>query len=134
MTSWLIDKSALARMGSARDAELWFSRVERGLVQIATPTLLEVGYSALNRVDWESKLRRPPVHLMPLAILTPRAEARALDVQAELATHGQHRAPSVADLLIAVIAEEWGLTVLHVDKDFEMIAKITGQPVERLAL
>jgi hypothetical protein len=27
-----------------------------------------------------------------------------------------------------------GLTVLHADKDFEVIAKITGQPVERLAI
>jgi hypothetical protein len=26
------------------------------------------------------------------------------------------------------------LTVLHLDKDFELIAEITGQPVERLAL
>ena len=25
-----------------------------------------------------------------------------------------------------------GLTVLHLDKDFEIIADITGQPVERL--
>ncbi|MFT4157129.1 MAG: hypothetical protein QM630_04265 [Microbacterium sp.] len=62
MTSWLVDKSALALMGRARDAELWFSRIERGLVQIATPTLLEIGFSVVNRVDWESKLRRPPVH------------------------------------------------------------------------
>jgi hypothetical protein len=25
-----------------------------------------------------------------------------------------------------------GLTVLHIDKDFELIAEITGQPTERL--
>jgi hypothetical protein len=25
-----------------------------------------------------------------------------------------------------------GLTVLHVDKDFELIASLTGQPIERL--
>ena len=35
-------------------------------------------------------------------------------------------------------AAEWAararLTVLHVDKDFDLIASITGQPVERLAL
>jgi len=32
---------------------------------------------------------------------------------------GQHPAPSVPDLLIAATAELSGLTVLHLDKDFE---------------
>jgi hypothetical protein len=27
-----------------------------------------------------------------------------------------------------------GLTVLHLDQDFEIIASITGQPLERLAV
>lgn len=49
-----------------------------------------------------------------------------------LAGRGQHQAPSIPDLLIAATAELAELTVLHVDKDFELIADITGQPVERL--
>jgi predicted nucleic acid-binding protein len=49
-----------------------------------------------------------------------------------LATKGQHRAPSIPDLIIAAAAELAGLTVLHVDEDFELIAGITGQPTERL--
>nr|WP_245723548.1 PIN domain-containing protein [Microbacterium humi] len=51
-----------------------------------------------------------------------------------LVAKGHHRAPSVGDLLIAATAEAAGLTVLHVDKDFELIADVTGQPVERLLL
>ncbi|WP_342706616.1 PIN domain-containing protein [Paramicrobacterium humi] len=66
--------------------------------------------------------------------LTPAGEARALEVQALLVAKGHHRAPSVGDLLIAATAEAAGLTVLHVDKDFELIADVTGQPVERLLL
>lgn len=50
-----------------------------------------------------------------------------------LAEQGQHRAPSIPDLIVAATAELAGLTVLHVDTDFELIAKTTGQPVERLA-
>jgi predicted nucleic acid-binding protein len=46
----------------------------------------------------------------------------------------QHRAPSVPDLLVAATAELAGRTVLHVDQDFELIARITGQPLERLAV
>jgi hypothetical protein len=30
-------------------------------------------------------------------------------------------------------AELNGLTILHLDKDFEVIAQVTGQPVERLS-
>ena len=71
---------------------------------------------------------------MPVAYLTPSVEDRAVEVQHLLAGRGQHRAPGVADLLVAATAELSGLTVLHVDKDFELIAQVTGQPVERLAL
>jgi predicted nucleic acid-binding protein len=36
------------------------------------------------------------------------------------------------DLLIAATAELIGLTVLHCDKDFDLIATLTGQPLERI--
>ncbi len=36
------------------------------------------------------------------------------------------------DLIIAATAELSGLHVLHVDKDFETIAALTGQPTMRL--
>jgi len=55
-------------------------------------------------------------------------------VQLLLADRGLHRAPAVPDLLIAAAAELAGLRVLHVDKDFELIASVTGQDVERLDL
>ncbi len=50
-----------------------------------------------------------------------------------LADRGQHRAPSIADLMIAAIAEKSSLTVLAMDKDFDLIAEVTGQPIETLA-
>ncbi len=55
-------------------------------------------------------------------------------VQAALADRGQHRGPSIPDLLNAAAAEVAQLTVLHLDQDYELIADITGQPVERLRL
>ncbi len=69
---------------------------------------------------------------MPVEYLTPRIEDRSVEVQAVLAERGQHRAPSIPDLLIAATGELADLTVLHLDKYFELIAQITGQPVERL--
>ena len=52
--------------------------------------------------------------------------------QSVLAERGQHRAPSISDLLIGATAELAALTVVHLDKDFDLIAQITAQPVERL--
>jgi len=71
---------------------------------------------------------------MPVEYLTPAIEDRAVEILTLLADRGQHRAPSVPDLIIAATAELAGLTVLHHDKDFEVIAEITGQPVERLTM
>ena len=71
---------------------------------------------------------------MPVEYLTPAIEERAVEVLALLADRGQHRAPSIPDLIIAATAELAGLTVLHMDKDFQLIADITGQPLEQLRM
>lgn len=130
--TWLIDKSALVRLGDSTDADMWADRVGRGLVHITTVTLLEVGFSARTARDLRSAKGEPPLSMMPLEYLTPAMEERAMEVQASLADLGQHRAPGIPDLLIAAAAERAGHTVLHLDKDFEIIAGITGQPTERL--
>ena len=71
---------------------------------------------------------------MPVEYQTPVIEDRAVQVQILLADRGQHRAASIPDLIVAATAEIVGLTLLHVDKDFELIASATGQPVERLRI
>jgi predicted nucleic acid-binding protein len=134
VTTWLIDKSALVRLADSPDAATWATRIERGLVRITTVTRLEVGYSARSGTDLRAGLRRPPLAAMPVEHLTPAIEERAVDVLALLADRGHHRAPSIPDLIIAATAELAGLAVLHHDKDFDLIAEITGQPLERLAL
>lgn len=132
MSDWLIDKSALTRLSISPDADVWADRVERGLVRISTVTRLELGYSARNGSDLREGMRRPPVASMPVEYLTPAIEDRAVEVQALLADRGQHRAAAVPDLLVAANAELAGLVVLHLDKDFELIAAVTGQPEQRL--
>lgn len=131
-TSWLIDKSALVRLGASRDVDEWARRIERGLVHITTVTRLEVGFSARTGADARAASRSSPLAQMPVEYLTPAIEDRAVEVQLLLADQGQHRAPSIPDLLVAAAAEFAGLTVLHVDRDFDLIARCTGQAVERL--
>jgi len=132
VTTWLADKSALVRLGASPDAVDWAARIERGLVRITTVTRLEVGYSARSGPDLRTALQQPPLSSMPVEYLTPAIEDRAVEVLTLLADRGQHRAPSVPDLINAATAELTGLTLLHVDKDFDVIAEITGQPVEHL--
>lgn len=76
----------------------------------------------------------PPLAARPVEYLTPAAEDRAVEVQRLLAERGQHRAPSIPDLLIAAAAELNQRTVLHLDKDFDLIAELTAQPVQRLRI
>jgi hypothetical protein len=132
VTTWLIDKSALVRLAASPDAAEWASRIERGLLRITTVTRLEVGYSARTGTELRNGLRQPPLASMPVEYLTPAIEDRALEVLSLLADRGQHRAPSIPDLIIAATAELAGLTVLHQDKDFDIVADVTGQPMERL--
>ncbi|MBK8468276.1 MAG: PIN domain nuclease [Actinomycetales bacterium] len=133
-TTWLIDKSALVRLGSSPDAERWANRVERGLVAISTVTLLEAGFSARSAIELARAMGSPPLAAMPVEYLTPAAEDRAVDVQRLLAERGRHRGPSIPDLLIAAAAELNQRTVLHLDKDFDLIAELTAQPFERLRI
>lgn len=132
MTDWLADKSALVRLAASPDAAEWANRIQRGLVRITTVTRLEVGYSARSGPDLRAGLRRPPISVMPVEYLTPVIEDRAVEVLGLLADRGQHRAPSIPDILIAATAELAGLTVLHCDKDFDLIAAVTGQAAEWL--
>jgi predicted nucleic acid-binding protein len=129
---WLIDKSALVRLADSADVQEWSNRIERGLVHVSNLTRLEVGYSARTGTAARREFREPPLAALPVEYLTPAMEDRALEVQLLLADIGKHRGPSIPDLVIAATAELVGLTVLHVDKDFDLISEVTLQPMERL--
>jgi predicted nucleic acid-binding protein len=102
--------------------------VEADQVQLLTK-LIDASHGAPHL---HTGLREPPVASMPVEYAAPASEDRAVGVLGLLADRGHHRTPSVPDLLIAAIAERAGLVVLHHDKDFDLIAQITGQPTERL--
>lgn len=131
---WLIDKSAYARLDRTPDSDLWASRIARGLVQISSLTRLEIGFSFRNFSEAAREVSSPPLVRMPIAYLTPAIEDRAVEVQMLLTQRGHHRAPSIPDLLVAATAEKLGMSVLHADKDFDLIIDITGQPTEWLRM
>ena len=88
VTTWLIDKSALARLAASPDTAEWAGRIERGLVRITIVTRLEVGYSARSGPDLRAELPQPPLSAVPVEYLTPAIEDRAAEVLTLLADPG----------------------------------------------
>ena len=72
--------------------------------------------------EWNARIERGLVRLSTITRLELGFSARS-----------GHRAPSIPDLVIAATAEKAGLAVLAVDTDFDLVAEITGQPVEALS-
>jgi predicted nucleic acid-binding protein len=62
-----------------------------------------------------------------------RADRTTQQLSAEPVTpeDNGHRRP-IPDLIIAATAELHGAEVLHVNRDYDLIAEVTGQPMRRL--
>lgn len=84
---------------------------------------LEVGYNAKNRQGHDHMMATS--NQLPHADITQTTCDQALCIQSALSFKGQRRIPKT-DLLIAAVALETNLTVLHYDSDFDTIASATG--------
>jgi predicted nucleic acid-binding protein len=127
--SWyLVDKSALARAHLEPVSAALVPLFEHGGLATCAVIDLEMLYSARSPADYRTVRDHRRANYIDLPI-TPEICARAVDVQSRLAVRGQHRGAGVPDLLIAACAELHRVPVLHYDRDFDLIAEITGQPV-----
>ena len=124
----LADTSVLARIAKHDDVR---SAVRRLMTSSSlarcTVSDLEVGASARNTDEWDTLLRAN--RTLVAVDVDPGDVVRACGVQRALAAAGL-RGRKLPDLLIAAAAERRGLTVLHYDRDFELIADVTGQQHE----
>ena len=107
--------------------------LRRGTLAVCDPVALELLRGARN--VRELNALRAGLALLPACAVAPSSWTRAQDVLEGLARHhgGRHRGVPPMDLLIAAVAEEHDLPVLHDDAHFDLIAAITGQPMIRLA-
>jgi predicted nucleic acid-binding protein len=128
MATHLIDKSAWARMHHDAVAEKWHGEMASGRIAVTGIGMLEVLVSSTSGRDFADG--RFEMSAMPRVAVTEQIIDRAIDVQGEMVGRGTHRAPSAADLILAACAEANGLSVLHYDRDFELIADVTGQLME----
>jgi hypothetical protein len=123
----LIDTSVVARLGLASVRAVIEPLADEGRVGRAGITDLEVGFSSRNAPEWDQDME--DLAVFELVETTAEHVQRARQVQRVLAARSQ-RGRKVRDLLIAAAAEEGGLTLLHYDSDFELIAEVTGQRSE----
>ena len=129
MARYLADTSAWNR--SRLVAERWSALIDQNDLALCTPVRLELLYSARGKADFAAFASE--LDGLPHLALSRRIEALASRTQAALAGRSQHRGPKPIDLLIAAIADAHGATLLHYDRHFDLIARVTGQPAEWLA-
>lgn len=118
---YLVDKSALARWDEASVAAVLDAALIAGLLWSCPPVDLEVLFSAQSPAEYLS-VGHDRATTYSHAPLGDEVGVTALELQASLARSGQLRAVGPIDLLIAATAVTHGLTVLHYDRDFEILA------------
>lgn len=129
VASYLADTSALARLRHRPVVAALGPLIEAGLVATCGVIEFELGWATRNskelddlRADRDAGYEWLPTH--------EEDWRRALAVQAALWRGGQVRAVGFPDLLIAAVAERERVSVLHYDSDYDLIAEVTGQPVQ----
>lgn len=125
--SCLFDTSIWTWVRDRRFPELaeWFNDVAAsGLVLVSDLVALELTRLAPNlqraNAIADTLTRFESVPVAPIAL----AEAR--DLQLALAVGGDHRKVPPIDILHAVTAIDAGVPLVHYDKDYERIAKVSG--------
>jgi len=132
LSRYLIDTSAAVRMVMAREpSESWRRQISSGRIAICAFTELELRHGAIS-IEHDRRMRNRLSGMFTWVPVRDRCHERALEVQDGLIANGEHRSAGVVDLMLAANAELSGLTVLHDDKDFECVARVTGQPVLRV--
>jgi predicted nucleic acid-binding protein len=125
---YLADTSAVARfLLHGADAWGWGEPLDSGLVGMCEVTELEVLRSARSSAH-HKQMQQYLSGFYAWAPIPDSAFRRALEVQQILVDHGEHRSAGPVDLLVAAAAELSDLILLHCDRDFEAIARHTGQP------
>jgi len=125
---YLADTSVLTRMTEPEIAEMLAPLIEAGAV----------GTCGVADLQLMASVQQP--RLLPsLAALRAASFVwldtsdsdlrRAAQVQLALAEQG-YRLAGWTPLLVAAVAERHGVTVLHHDTSFDLIAKVTGQDVQ----
>ena len=126
---YLIDTSAWARMRIPIVEKRIVAILQAGAAATCLPLDLEDGRSARNFRD-AMTIRARRAEIMTDLPITTAVGTRARDIQLALAQRGHHRAAGPTDLVAAAAAAEYGATVVHYDRDFDLVADAGGPRCE----
>jgi len=129
VASYLADTSALARLRHQPVAAVLGPLIEAGLVGTCGVIEFELGWATRTAAEFDQLRADRDIGYERLAT-HDEDWRRALDVQGSLWRSGQIRAVSFPDLLVAAVAERERVTVLHYDAGYDLIAHVTGQPMQ----
>lgn len=116
-----MDKSAAARMKHPAVRVVLEPLLTAGLVARCSVFELEMLFSARDPRELAGLAEN--LRGLPLAETEQRDFDRAIDIMGALSRARLHRAVKLPDLILAAVAERHGLTVLHYDSDFDLIAQ-----------
>jgi predicted nucleic acid-binding protein len=123
--TFLADTSMIVRLRRGHGiAPRWVDAVKAGLVGVCPAVEAELARATASKAD-RDQLRAQLRSLFAWHPIPEGAWRFVENVQDSLVDLGQHKGPSVIDLLVAATADAWGLTVLHVDADFDTIARVS---------
>ena len=127
VAQFLADKSALARLHHPAVSSFLAPLIDSGLIATCALVDLEVLFSCRSPAEYDA-VREERLGFERLDI-EPSDWARALEVQRRLAARAQLRAVGIPDLLLSAVAERHRVTLLHYDRDFDVVAAVTRQPM-----
>lgn len=129
VASHLADTSVLARLRHPPVAEVLAPLIDAGVVATCGVIEFELGWATRSSAEFDQLRIDREIGYEWLAT-HDEDWRRALDVQAALWRGGRMRAVGFSDLLIAAVAERERVILLHYDGDYDLIAQVTGQPVQ----
>jgi predicted nucleic acid-binding protein len=106
----------------------WFGHaLEDGRLAVCDMVVMELLWSARDSADFGAT--EQGLLACPWLSIEPRDWNEARRVFRELAARGpnHHRQVKIPDLLIAAVAARHQMTVVHYDRDYDIIASVTGQ-------
>lgn len=120
----LIDNSVWQRLAREKTVGDWLRQAVGGssLICISTMLKLEAGFSARSPADHAQLLQA--LSAFRLLELDPKVDELAVELQQAMWQSGNGRAAGAFDLLSAALAIRHDVTLVHYDKDFELISEV----------